>query len=252
VSSAPTVRRRVLPRLALAVLLAGSLAWLGALMAVVAAASRDRAQPAAAIIVMGAAQYDGRPSPVLRARLDHAVALWHRGLAPRLIVTGGRRAGDRTSEAATGRRYAVAHGVPDSAILMESEGRTTAESMRSAAVLLTELARTAAARADSAAGPIAGRPVRPGAALRQEAHGEVAAPPSPRTAILVSDPFHMLRLRMLARRYGIVAYTSPTRTSPISAHRTAAWGYILRESVKIPVVWLTETGADESEDRAER
>ena len=250
-SSAPTVRRRVLPRLALAVLLAGSLAWLGALMAVVAAASRDRAQPAAAIIVMGAAQYDGRPSPVLRARLDHAVALWHRGLAPRLIVTGGRRAGDRTSEAATGRRYAVAHGVPDSAILMESEGRTTAESMRSAAVLLTELARTAAARADSAAGPIAGRPGRQGAALRGEAHGEVAAP-SPRTAILVSDPFHMLRLRMLARRYGIVAYTSPTRTSPISAHRTAAWGYILRESVKIPVVWLTETGADESEDRAER
>jgi hypothetical protein len=59
----------------------------------------------------------------------------------------------------------------------------------------------------------------------------------------------MLRLRMLARRYGIVAYTSPTRTSPISAHRTAAWSYILRESVKIPVVWLTETGADESEDR---
>jgi uncharacterized SAM-binding protein YcdF (DUF218 family) len=69
---------------------------------------------------------------------------------------------------------------------------------------------------------------------------------APRTAILVSDPFHMLRLRMLARRYGIVAYTSPTRTSPLSAHRTAAWGYMLRESVKIPVVWLTETGADES------
>jgi uncharacterized SAM-binding protein YcdF (DUF218 family) len=248
VSSAPTARRRVLPRLALAVLLAGVFAWLGALVAVVAAANRDRARPAAAIIVMGAAQYDGRPSPVLRARLDHAVALWHRGLAPRLIVTGGRRAGDRTSEAATGRRYAVAHGVPDSAILMESEGRTTAESLRAAAVLLTELERTASARADSAAGPIAGRSR---AGLREEAHGEVAAPsaPSPRTAILVSDPFHMLRLRMLARRYGIVAYTSPTRTSPISAHRTAAWSYILRESVKIPVVWLTETGADESEDR---
>ena len=247
-SPAPTARRRVLPRLALAVLLAGVLAWLGALAAVVAAASRDRARPAAAIIVMGAAQYDGRPSPVLRARLDHAVALWHRGLAPRLIVTGGRRAGDRTSEAATGRRYAVAHGVPDSAILMESEGRTTAESMRSAAVLLTELERTAAARADSAAGPIAGRPGSERLMLREEAHGEVA-PPSSRTAILVSDPFHMLRLRMLARRYGIVAYTSPTRTSPISARRTAAWGYILRESVKIPVVWLTETAADESEER---
>jgi uncharacterized SAM-binding protein YcdF (DUF218 family) len=202
----------------------------------VAAASRDRARPAAAIIVMGAAQYDGRPSPVLRARLDHAIALWHQGLAPRLIVTGGRRAGDRTSEAATGRRYAVEHGVPDSAILMESEGRTTAESMRAAALLLTELERTGAGRVAAAPPNENGRAV---------AFGEVARV-APRTAILVSDPFHMLRLRMLAHRYGIVAYTSPTRTSPISAHRTAAWGYMLRESVKIPVVWLTETGADES------
>ena len=149
--------------------------------------------------------YHFRDRDELLARLDHAIGLWHRGLAPHLIVTGGRREGDRTSEAATGRRYAVQHGVPDSAILMESEGRTTAESMR------------AAVRSSS--------------------------------AILVSDPFHMLRLRMLARRYGIVAYTSPTRTSPISAHRSAALGYMLRESVKIPVVWLTETRADEGADR---
>jgi uncharacterized SAM-binding protein YcdF (DUF218 family) len=215
---------RVLPRLLLAGVLLVLAAWVGSLVAVLAAANRDAAQPAAAIIVLGAAQYDGRPSPVLRARLDHAVALWHRGLAPRLIVTGGRRAGDRTSEAATSRRYAVQHGVPDSAILLESEGRTTAESMRAAAALLAELERTAAA-------------------------SPAARAPAPRTAILVSDPFHMLRLRMLARRYGIVAYTSPTRTSPISARRSVAWGYMLRESLKIPVVWLTETQADEGADR---
>ncbi|MDF1501766.1 YdcF family protein [Roseisolibacter sp. H3M3-2] len=220
---------RLLARLALAALALLGIAWLGALAAVAVAASRDGARPATAIIVLGAAQYDGRPSPVLRARLDHAVALWHRGLAPRLIVTGGRRAGDRTSEAATGRRYAVAHGVPDSAILMESEGRTTAESLRAAAALLAELERTAGQHHASSA---------PGA--RQD---------DPRAAILVSDPFHMLRLGILARRYGIVPYTSPTRTSPISAHRTAALGYMVRESVKIPVVWLMETGADEGSGR---
>lgn len=252
VGRAPSRPRRggTLLRVLLAALLLIVGTWAGALVAVVAAANRDGARPASAIIVLGAAQYDGRPSPVLRARLDHAVALWHRGLAPRLIVTGGRRAGDRTSEAATSRRYAVKHGVPDSAILMESEGRTTAESMRAAAALLAELERTAGAAAQAApdAGPDAA-PAAPATApgAREASYGEVA--PAARTAILVSDPFHMLRLRMLARRYGIVAYTSPTRTSPISAHRTAAWSYMLRESVKIPVVWLTETRADEGADR---
>ena len=244
--SATRLRRGgVLLRVLLAALLLVVGTWAGALVAVVVAANSDGARPASAIIVMGAAQYDGRPSPVLRARLDHAIGLWHRGLAPRLIVTGGRREGDRTSEAATGRRYAVQHGVPDSAILMESEGRTTAESMRAAAALLTELERTANAAARVV--PARDTGVVPAAGARVESHGDVA--PGPRTAILVSDPFHMLRLRMLARRYGIVAYTSPTRTSPISAHRTTAWGYMLRESVKIPVVWLTETRADEGADR---
>jgi uncharacterized SAM-binding protein YcdF (DUF218 family) len=231
-SAAPPVARplararrgRVLRRILLLGVVLVLATWLGALASVVAAANRDAAQPATAIIVLGAAQYDGRPSPVLRARLDHAVALWRRGLAPRLIVTGGRRAGDRTSEAATSRRYAVQHGVPDSVILLESEGRTTVESMRAAAALLAEVERTAASRDGS-------------------------TPVVARSAILVSDPFHMLRLRMLARRYGIVAYTSPTRTSPISARRSTAWGYMLRESLKIPVVWLTETQADEGQDR---
>src|SRR5437868_14023910 len=103
--------------------------WVGCLVAVLVAAHRDEAdgmrRPAVAIIVMGAAQYDGRPSPVLRARLDHAVVLWRQGLARRLIVTGGRGgSGDWTTEAAGGRRYAGAHGGPDSAILPESDART--------------------------------------------------------------------------------------------------------------------------------
>lgn len=192
--------------------------WLGSLGAVLLAAHRDQASsmrtPAVAIIVLGAAQYDGRPSPVLRARLDHAVALWQRGLARRLIVTGGRGgSGDWTTEAAVSRRYAVAHGVPDSVILLESEGRTTDQSLRAAAALLGEIVRQDSAPAE-----------RP-------------------TAILVSDPFHMLRLAVVARRYGIDPLTSPTPSSPISGNSRLEWRYMLGESIKVPFVAFVEKEA---------
>ena len=71
---------------------------------------RDDARKADAIVVLGAAQYVGRPSPVLRARVDHAVSLWKRGLAPTLILTGGTGVGDTTSEAAVARKYAMSRG----------------------------------------------------------------------------------------------------------------------------------------------
>ena len=202
--------------------------WLGCLAAVWLAAHRDQAarmrQPAVAIIVMGAAQYDGRPSPVLRARLDHALSLWQHGLARRMIFTGGRGTSpggvDWTSEAAVGRRYAVAHGVPDSAILLESEGRTTDQSLRAAAALLREVVRQDSVKRDS---------------LRAE-----PAPAEREAAILVSDPFHMLRLSVVARRYGIEPYTSPTPTSPISNNARLAWRYMLGESLKVPFVFFVE------------
>ncbi len=202
-----------------------AVAWAGSLAAVWLAARQDGAAsmpgPAAAIIVLGAAQYDGRPSPVLRARLDHAVALWRAGVAPRVIVTGGRRAGDRTTEAAASRRYVVDRGVPDSAVLLESEGQTTEQSLRAAAVLLRQLQRTDPTR------------TAPGG-------GGVPRDTSPAymPAVLVSDPFHMLRLQVLARRYGITAYSSPTPTSPISARPRLAWAYLVRESVKVPFTVL--------------
>jgi len=208
--------------------------WLGCLAAVWLAAHRDQAarmrQPAVAIIVMGAAQYDGRPSPVLRARLDHALSLWQHGLARRMIFTGGRGTSpggvDWTSEAAVGRRYAVAHGVPDSAILLESEGRTTDQSLRAAAALLREIVRQDSVRRDSV----------------RTAGGDGAAPtPAEReAAILVSDPFHMLRLSVVARRYGIEPYTSPTPTSPISSNQRLTWRYMLGESLKVPFVFFVE------------
>lgn len=178
--------------------------WLLSLLAVLVWEHRDTARPADAIVVLGAAQYVGRPSPVLRARLDHAVQLWHRGLAPRLVLTGGRGEGDTTSEAAVGRRYALRHGIPDSAILVETRGRTTSESMEQVAVIMQ----------------------------RQPA----------RTVILVSDPFHMLRLEILARRFGLTPSISPTRTSPISANPGASLKYVLGESVKVPFTLLFERG----------
>jgi uncharacterized SAM-binding protein YcdF (DUF218 family) len=176
--------------------------WASSAAAVLVWSSRDEAQPAEVIVVLGAAQYAGKPSPVLRARLDHALDLWDRHLASLLILTGGTGAGDTTSEAAVGRNYARKHGVPDSAILVENEGRTTSESMRAVAGML-------------------------------EVRGL-------QTALLVSDPFHMLRLRILARRFGFTPYTSPTQTSPISPNREARWKYILSESLKAPLAFLFE------------
>src|SRR5213595_2517085 len=101
-------------RIALSIANGVIVAWVVSLVAVLAWARRDTAQRADAIVVLGAAQYVGRPSPVLKARLDHALELWHQGLAPWLILTGGTGTGDTTSEAAVSRRYMMRRGVPDS------------------------------------------------------------------------------------------------------------------------------------------
>jgi uncharacterized SAM-binding protein YcdF (DUF218 family) len=103
------------------------LAWMLTLAAIVLWAGRNVVSVADVIVVLGAAQYDGRPSPVLRARLDHGVALYKQGLAPRLLFAGGRRAGDAVSEAVAGQRYAVRQGVPATATMIEGASRTTLE-----------------------------------------------------------------------------------------------------------------------------
>jgi uncharacterized SAM-binding protein YcdF (DUF218 family) len=159
---------------------------------------RDEARPADAIVVLGAAQYDGKPSPVLKARLDHAIELYRRGLAQRIIMTGGMGPGDTVSEAMVGRRYAIRDGVPADAILTEGEGLTSLQSMRAVARLM-------------------------------EGHGM-------KRAVLVSDPFHMLRLKLLSKRVGIEGYTSPTPSSPISRSRAQERRFLLRESVILPLV----------------
>jgi uncharacterized SAM-binding protein YcdF (DUF218 family) len=138
---------------------------------------RDEERPADAIVVMGAAQYNGRPSRVFAARLDHAVALYFAGVAPRLVMTGGGAEGDRTTEAAAGRAFAIALGVPPEDILVEDKSRTTLESIRAVKRVL----------AANDAG----------------------------SAVFVSDRPHMLRVLKMATDEGIVAWGSPTRTSPI-------------------------------------
>ena len=189
--------RRSLTRLIAAyAVLAALAAWVISVLSVFVWGARDMARPADAIVVLGAAQYAGRPSPVLKARLDHAIGLWKRGLAKRLVLTGGRGVGDTISEAAVGRRYVMKAGVADSAILLENEGRTTEASIEAVADIMEEKN------------------------LEQ--------------AIFVSDPFHMLRLQILAKRYGVKSVTSPTRTSPISANRLEALAYVMSESFKVP------------------
>jgi uncharacterized SAM-binding protein YcdF (DUF218 family) len=138
---------------------------------------RDEQRPADAIVVMGAAQYDGRPSPVFAARLDHAVELFHAGIAKRLIVTGGKADGDRTTEAATARAFAIAHGIPADAIMGEDASRTTLESIR--------------------------------------AVGDLLRTHDLKDAVFVSDRPHMLRVLRMAADEGITAWGSPTATSPI-------------------------------------
>jgi len=164
------------------ILLLAAMAGVGALAAYTTVriwqqGGRDEGRPAGAIVVLGAAQFDGRPSPVFAARLDHAIDLYLRKLAPVLVVTGGKAEGDRTTEAATASAYAQARGVPTTAIAMEDTGRTTLESLQGVARLLHQ------------------RGIR--------------------DAVFVSDPTHMLRVLRMAADLGIESYGSPTPTSRI-------------------------------------
>lgn len=175
--------------------------WLATLAAVVRASRHDHAAAADAIVVLGAAQYNGHPSPVFRARLDHGAALWRRGLAPLVVVCGGIGAGDSLSEADAGRRYlATVAGLPDSAVLAVAQGNATEPSLRAAALAL---------------------------------HSQGL-----RRAILVSDGFHQLRLAVIAHRVGLEPLGSPAPASPISASRRRELAYFLSESVKVPVAFL--------------
>jgi uncharacterized SAM-binding protein YcdF (DUF218 family) len=162
---------------------------------------RDDRRPAAAIVVLGAAQFDGRPSPVFKARLDHAIDLYRVGVAPLLVMTGGNAAGDRTTEAAVARAFAIERAVPPTAILFEDRGRNTVESLRAVGVLLRDRGLT--------------------------------------DAVFVSDRTHMLRVLRIARDEGITAWGSPTDTSPIDADFGRRFDATIHELGALALYFLT-------------
>lgn len=194
------MRGRSVRRGIVLLLLAAATIYTVALLLVLIVSQQDQRRPVHAIVVLGAAQYNGRPSPVFRARLDHALGLYREELAPRIIVTGGIGRGDTTSEATAGRQYLVSRGVPPGAVVAQAHGRSTEASMT------------------AVAGWLARRRLR--------------------RVILVSDPFHMFRLRLEARRTALEAYTSPTESSPISDNPVLELRYLFAEGFKIPVAWV--------------
>jgi uncharacterized SAM-binding protein YcdF (DUF218 family) len=157
----------------------------------------DEARPAAAIVVFGAAEYAGRPSPVFKARLDHAYDLYQRGLAPVVITTGGFGADPKFSEGGVGRDYLSRRGVPDASLIAETESADTAESADRVAAIL-------------------------------RANGW-------HTVVAVSDAYHLFRVKQFLTRQGVTTYASP-RPDSIPKSRVARAEAALREAVSF-IFW---------------
>ena len=162
----------------------------------------DQARAVDAIVVLGVAQYDGRPSPQLQARLDHALALWQEGLSPLVITTGGNQPGDRFTEAETSANYLIKgsliSAVPTESIVQENSGSTTRESL------------------------IGVRDIMQSRGLH--------------SVLIVTDPYHSLRSRLIAQDLDLVAYVSPTRTSPLRG--ASAVSRHVREALGVAVAHL--------------
>jgi uncharacterized SAM-binding protein YcdF (DUF218 family) len=188
-----TINWRIVRRAGLVVLLAALLYYVVTFVQVWWSARHDDTRQSEAIVVLGAAQFNGRPSPVFRARLDHAADLYRRRVAPTIVVTGGKQAGDQFTEATSGANYLHRKGVPDASILRETTSRTSWESLAAAARVLQN-------------------------------RGE-------KRVVLVSDPFHSLRISSIANELGLEAVTSPTRSSPISGFEE--WRRFLSEALRV-------------------
>lgn len=162
----------------------------------------NQARAVDAIVVLGVAQYDGRPSPQLQARLDHALALWQEGLSPLVITTGGNQPGDRFTEAETSANYLIKgsliSAVPTESIVQENTGSSTRES-------LIEVSKIMQAR-------------------------------GLHSVLIVTDPYHSLRSRLIAQDLDLVAYVSPTRTSPLRG--ASAVSRHVREALGVAVAHL--------------
>jgi uncharacterized SAM-binding protein YcdF (DUF218 family) len=155
--------------------------------------ARQDARPASdAIVVLGSAQYNGVPSSIFEARLEHALRLHENGVAPVIVTVGGKAAGDQFTEAEAGRDYLAAAGVPGDALLAVEQGVDTLESMRAVATAFDERGWA--------------------------------------SAVLVTDPWHAMRAERMAEDAGLAADSSPTRQGPAVQTRTTQFRYILRET----------------------
>jgi uncharacterized SAM-binding protein YcdF (DUF218 family) len=166
----------------------------------------DDRQPVDAVIVLGAAQYDGEPSSIFAYRLRHAEALYEDGVAPRIVTTGGGRVGDAYTEAEAGRQYLIERGVPAEDVVAVPEGSDTLGSLQAVAA-------------------------------RAEQDGWTSA-------LVVSDPWHSLRARTMARDSGLDAWTSPTRSGPVVQTRETQLRYIVRETAALLYYQLTHASVD--------
>jgi uncharacterized SAM-binding protein YcdF (DUF218 family) len=172
------------------------LAALGAHLLVVAQQIRrqstiDEARPADVIVVLGAAEYRGRPSPVFKARLDHALDLFRQGQAPRILTTGGAGGDPQFTEGGVGRAYLVSHNVPSEAIIVEPEAESTVQSTAAAAEIMHRMGLA--------------------------------------SCILVSDGYHIFRARRMLAAQGLKVYGSPRPSAPSEGLRQ--WWLYLRQSV---------------------
>jgi uncharacterized SAM-binding protein YcdF (DUF218 family) len=197
---------RALTRLIVGALLVGVLVVGGTVFRVWQVARIDDRDHADAVVVLGAAQYDGTPSAVLSSRLDHAARLWRDGVAPVIVTVGGRRVGDTYTEADAGRHYLTSYGIPPTAVIAIGEGRDTLESLQ--------------------------------AVVRR------ATTEGWHAAVIVSDPWHSFRARTMASDLGLAVWTSPTRSGPIVQTRTIQARYIIRESAALLHYRLTHSPAD--------
>ena len=162
---------------------------------------RDEARPADCIIVFGAAEYSGRPSPVLRARLDHAYSLFQRGLAPIVITTGGYGGDPRFSEGGVGRVYLMGRGIPESKLIAETQADSTDESVERVAAIMNENGM--------------------------------------RTCVAVSDGYHIFRIKKMLERRGFTVYGAP-RPQPHPPSKWHETVLILREVVSYGL-WRIES-----------
>ena len=188
-------------RVVLAAVLACLLMAGGTALAIWWTARQDARPKSDAIVVLGSAQYNGVPSSIFAARLEHARALYQQGIAPVVVTVGGKKSGDNFTEAEAGRDYLARAGVPQQALLAVPEGVDTLQSMKDVA-----------------------------AVFRQRGW---------HSAVLVTDPWHVMRAEKMADDSGIDAASSPTRQGPAVQTRTTQFLYIMRETAAYLLYRLT-------------